>query len=543
MVFCGTCGTPIIFSDRISLAGTSLDAEDLTISDEGSEADLVRVISAVTALGEDSGCSGTSIMELKLGYVDYSVIHGQIKNIPIFFAVPVKQQIELQTGRGMQCADLFLAHVFYLANTLLEHQYGVLLEKLDERSRKEMDGSTFKDTMGKTPKKVQRITEQLFEDDNFGTDQEEVYEDLIEFETSFITRMERERHDLYKTYAFAALHDLGRDYSFFFCYANSSVRGKKEVNCLYQGGGGGSSTDTHTFFSPFHKEIVLGYLSRCPAASGSSGINSYPNPNCCGKSKVLQAEDQHCLLASIGPFTLLLCLPSSHTVCCRILAAVRSTTPLCPLSEYRAWGAEVLPPWLASRWFETLRRLRQFFPPFSPDELNSSLPGTPSTKSVTQAIFDPAIRMVGSVPLVKISDVVYDDHDDETRIKEKKEEHVQEQQELDEQIEEATRAYKEQYAVWDGSDGEQRYENEQDKKEKEEEEGNDARRAASPPSGNNINNNNAVAEPLTPRNGPATYKGITPQPPQQAKTPASSKGGARYFRLFSSTQAEEQGTE
>ena len=470
MFICGAGGENISFTTAQLLEGSSFDADDLSLREE-SQPELVRVISAVTALAVDSGCGGASVIELVLANESYCVLHAVIKQRPIFFAVSTRQGKQIE-----QCATMFLVHVHYLASTFLENQYGILLEKLDEKLRREMVGSTFKETMGRTPRKVQRITEEFFEDEGNGIDQVHIHEELAEFEVMFILRLEREYQELYRAFAFEPLHAIGGggEHPFFLCSTSAVVKGKRDVSCLYQGG--------KTAFSPFHKEIVQGYCDTTRAT---------------GKTRLLLtgagAGEQCCVLASLGPLVVMMYL--SPSACGKIAAP-----PLCSVSEYRAWGASVLPLWVASRWFETLRRLRCLFPSFTPDDLDPSLPGTPSVKAVAEGIFDPVKRMQGAL------------------------EPVSEGQEGGD----ASRAYEELYAPWDGyMQGEEEASEVQEQDELQE-----GPRPASPVESMAVA---GMEEPVTPQSGPASFQGITPQPPKGAKTPTSKTGGARFFRLFSAS--------
>ena len=222
-MICGSFCEPIAFTAAPLLEGSSFDADDLSIRVQ-SEPEVVRVISAVTALAADAGCSGPSLMEVMLGNRAYSVLHARIRELPIFFAVSIRQDKQIEQS------VMFLAHVHYIASTLLENHYGVLLEKLNDNLKGDMDRSTFKDTVGKTPSKVQLITEDLFENEEIDeVDPTCIHEELVEFETLFITRLERERHELYRTFAFEPLHALvtRAQHSFFLCATSAVVRGNK----------------------------------------------------------------------------------------------------------------------------------------------------------------------------------------------------------------------------------------------------------------------------------------------------------------------------
>ncbi len=464
-MICGSCGQSIAFSTAPLLEGTSFDDDDLSIR-VPSQPEIVRVISAVTALAVDAGCSGLSLTELTLGNGGYSILHASIRDLPIFFAVSTQQNKQIEQN------IIFLAHVYYLASTLLKNQYSILLEKLSENLKREMDRSTFKDTMGRTPHKT-LITEDLFEDEEMdGIDQVHIHEELTEFENLFITRLERERHEFYRAFAFEPLHGLGGggQHPFFLCATNSAVKGKRDIVCLYQGCGAA--------FLPLHKEVVQGYCDT------SKGI---------GWTRLLLIETGEdalsCVLASIGAFVLVLCLPPS--LCANIVSS-----PLCDVSEYRAWDASALPAWVASRWFETLRRMRCLFPRFSSDDLDPNISGSPTIRTVAESIFDPLQRMKGALQPVPES---------------------QEQ----EGGEQAREAYEKLYSQWDGFVHD----------EVEEEQETEGPRPASPVEARA----GALVEPSTPQSGPASFRGITPQPPHDAKTQASKKGGARFFRLFTAS--------
>ena len=208
-----------------------------------------------------------------------------------------------------------------------------------------------------------------------------------------------------------------------------------------------------------------------------------------GKTRLLltgmEANGQSFVIASIASFVLILCLPPS--LCANITAR-----PICSISEYPAWEGSELPLWVASRWFETIRRLRYLFP-----HLDCSLPSSSSVAEEIEKIFDPIQRMQGALPAVS-------------------EEH-------EVSGESALGVYEELYSKWDGfvedqTDGGLEI---------------DGPRPASPV----VQSSRAVVEPFTPQSGPASFHGVTPQPPKEAKTPASKKGGARFFRLFTTSSS------
>jgi hypothetical protein len=147
-----------------------------------------------------------------------------------------------------------------------------------------------------------------------------------------------------------------------------------------------------------------------------------------------------------------------------------------------------------------LRRLRCLFPSFTPDDLDPSLPGTLSVKAVAEGIFNPVKRMQGALEPVSEGQKGGD----------------------------ASRAYEELYAPWDGCvQGEEEAAEVQEQDELQE-----GPRPASPVESMAVA---VMEEPVTPQSGPASFQGITPQPPQGAKTPTSKTGGARFFRLFSAS--------